>query len=211
MKGRFITLEGGEGAGKSTHLTYIAERLRARGIALIETREPGGTALGEALRSVLLDPRRTGMDARAELLIMFAARAEHIARVIRPALADGHWVLCDRFTDASHAYQGGGRGIPTADIAWLEHWIQDDLTPDLTLLLDVPVEIGLARIEGRGEADRFEIESRNFMERVRAAYLARAQAEPARIRIVDSVRAPDVVQQELATHLDDFMARAGAR
>ena len=145
MSGRFITLEGGEGVGKSSNLEFIRRHLEAAGKAVIVTREPGGTPLGEQVRGLLLDHRHNGMSADAELLLMFAARAEHLAQVIRPALAAGRWVLCDRFTDATYAYQGGGRGIATERIAVLETWVQGDLRPDLTLLLDAPVAVGMAR------------------------------------------------------------------
>jgi len=183
VTGVFITLEGGEGAGKSTQLAVLCEWLCARGVPLIQTREPGGTALGEQLRSLLLSER---MDSDTELLLMFAARAEHLQQVIRPALAQGTWVVCDRFTDATYAYQGGGRGIADARIAVLETWVQGDLQPDLTLLLDVPVAQGLQRIQQRAALDRFEQEQQAFFEAVRGAYLARAASAPARYRVIDA-------------------------
>lgn len=184
--GRFITVEGGEGAGKTTQIRFMRDFLEQRGLPVALTREPGGTGLGEEIRALLLGHRNDGMALATETLLMFAARAEHLQRVIRPALAAGHWVLCDRFTDATYAYQGGGRGLPPTQIAILENWVQGDLRPDLTLLLDVPVEIGLQRANRRGAADRFEREDRAFFERVRTAYLQRARQYPDRYRIVDA-------------------------
>ncbi|HEY6985126.1 MAG TPA: dTMP kinase, partial [Rhodanobacteraceae bacterium] len=187
MSGCLITLEGGEGAGKSTALDAVRERLESRGIDVIVTREPGGTVLGEAVRAIVLDPARRDLCAESELLLMFAARAQLVRELIRPALAAGQWVVSDRFTDASYAYQGAGRGQPEQRIAELEHWAAV-LKPDLTLLLDLPSAEGLARIGGRGQADRIELESADFFERVRAAYRARAAAEPGRFRIIDASR-----------------------
>jgi dTMP kinase len=195
MRGKFITLEGIDGAGKSTHLPWLAERLRQGGRELVVTREPGGTPLGERLRELLL---HEPMDPATETLLMFAARCEHLQRVIRPALARGAWVLCDRFTDATFAYQGGGRGVPAAKLSRLEDWVQEGLQPDLTLFFDVPVEVGQARLAGAGAGlDRFEREARAFHERVRSAYLARAQATPGRVRVIDSSRPVPDVQKEL--------------
>ena len=174
-KGRFVTFEGGEGAGKSTNLEYVRERLAAADIPLLLTREPGGTALGEQIRTLLLSPDNRGMSSDAELLLMFAARAEHLQRVIIPALQRGTWVLCDRFTDATYAYQGGGRGIPSARIAALEDWVQGGLQPDMTILFDLPVETGIQRAGQRGELDRFEQEQISFFEAVRANYRDRAR------------------------------------
>jgi len=185
-RGRFITVEGIEGAGKSTQMAVIGKFLGQQGIRVVVTREPGGTPLSEAVRDLLLDPDNRGMSANTELLLVFAARAEHLHKVIRPALESGDWVLSDRFTDATFAYQGGGRGIAAARIAVLEEWVQDDLRPDLTLLLDVPVEAGMARIAGRGQPDRFEREDRDFFQRIRASYLQRAAAEPRRFRRIDA-------------------------
>ncbi|GMQ77292.1 MAG: dTMP kinase [Gammaproteobacteria bacterium] len=185
-RGRFITVEGIEGAGKSTQMAVIGEFLDQQGIRVVVTREPGGTHLSEAVRELLLDPDNRGMSADTELLLVFAARAEHLHKVIRPALEAGDWVLSDRFTDATFAYQGGGRGIAAARIAVLEEWVQNGLRPDLTLLLDVPVEAGLARIAGRGQPDRFEREDREFFQRIRASYLQRAAAEPRRFRRIDA-------------------------
>jgi len=194
--GKFITLEGGEGAGKSTNLAIIRDCLQQAGVDLIETREPGGTELSEAIRALLLDRQYTGMHEQTELLLMFAARAEHLQQKILPALARGQWVLCDRFTDASYAYQGGGRQMNKESITQLEQWVQGDVRPDYTLLLDVPVEIGMQRAMQRGEADRFESEQQSFFERVRAAYLARAEQAPERFRIIDASKdLPEVEQQ----------------
>ena len=200
--GRFITLEGIDGAGKSTHAGWIAAEVAARGHAVIATREPGGTPLGETLRELVL---RHPMSHDAETLLMFAARREHLEHVIRPALARGDWVLCDRFTDATFAYQGGGHGVPAARIAELEGWIQGDCEPDLTLLFDVPPEVSRARLalaeaEGRS-LDKFETEAQAFFERVRGAYLARAAAAPQRFRVVDSARPLADVRAELTSHL----------
>ena len=200
--GRFITLEGIDGAGKSTHVAWLAARLEARGRVVVATREPGGTALGEKLRVLLL---REPMTRDSEALLMFAARREHLDNVIRPALTRGDWVLCDRFTDATYAYQGGGHGVSFARIRELEQWIQGETRPDLTFLFDVPPGISRARLdkaqtEGR-DLDRFEREANAFFERVRTAYLERAAAEPGRFRIVDSTRPMAVVRAELETHL----------
>lgn len=186
-RARFVTLEGGEGAGKSTVLAHLRARLAEAGIDALFTREPGGTPAGEALRAVLLDPAYRGLCAESELLLMFAARAELVRAAIRPALAAGRWVVSDRFTDASYAYQGGGRGQPAERIAELERWAADGLRPDLTLLLDLPVAQGLARAGARGgAADRIEQEQNDFFERVRAAYRVRAAADPARFRVIDA-------------------------
>lgn len=183
--GVFITLEGGEGAGKSTQVAAVRRWLERAGHDVLVTREPGGTDVGERIREVLLHSRGT-MAVEAEALLMFAARAEHIARVIRPALEQAKWVVCDRFTDATYAYQGGGRGLAAARIALLEDWVQGDLRPDLTILLDVPTDVGLGRAGQRGVLDRFEREERDFFERVRKAYLAAAARNPKRIRLVDA-------------------------
>jgi dTMP kinase len=193
QRGRLITLEGGEGAGKSTLLRGLEEHLRAQGVDLVVTREPGGTDVGEAVRGVVLDAANNELCAEAELLLMFASRAQLVRQVIEPALAAGRWVLCDRFTDASFAYQGGGRGQPQARIEELEAWAALGLKPDITLLLDLPVSIGRARAAGRGEADRIEVEGDSFFERVRGTYRARAEAEPARFRVLDASATPDAV------------------
>jgi dTMP kinase len=193
-RGRFITFEGIDGAGKSTQIDVVAGALRARGLHLVLTREPGGTALGEALRDLILNQ---SMTAETETLLLFAARAEHLARVIRPALAVGQWVLCDRFTDATYAYQSGGRGVPEERIAALEHWVHADLQPDLTLLFDVPPEVAAERLARARAADRFEGEEVGFFQAVRREYLARAERDPARFFIVDGTRAPDVLREQL--------------
>lgn len=203
----FITLEGGEGAGKSTVLAHMRERLAAAGIDALSTREPGGTPVGEALRQVLLDPAYCGLCAESELLLMFAARAQLVREAIVPALAAGRWVLSDRFTDASFAYQGGGRGQPEARIAELERWAAAGLRPDLTLLLDLPVDQGLARAGARGgAADRIEQEQSGFFERVRAAYRARAAADPVRFHVIDAGQPLDQVLAEVEAVLDRFLA-----
>jgi dTMP kinase len=191
-QGKFITLEGIDGAGKSTQLAWIAELLQRAGKRVVVTREPGGTALGEQLRALLLDKSIT-MHAETETLLMFAARREHLDKVIWPALAQDQWVLSDRFTDASFAYQSGGRGLDNAKLIILEQWVQGTLQPDLTLYFDVPAEVGQQRVSRGGVADRFEQEQADFFLRVRAAYLDRAQCFPDRIRIIDSNRSlPEV-------------------
>lgn len=206
--GCFITLEGIEGAGKTTQMTPLAEALTARGITLVRTREPGGSPIAERLRAVLLDPDNRGMTETAELLLMFAARAEHLERTIRPALAAGSWVLCDRFTDATYAYQGGGRGIDPARIALLEGLVQGPLRPDLTLIFDLPPGLGLERARRRGgQPDRFELERERFFTDVRAAYLARAMAEPARYRLIEAALTPAEVTAQVLQVLDDFIIR----
>jgi dTMP kinase len=182
----FITIEGGEGAGKTTMMERMVTWLEARGHKVVHTREPGGTELAEKLRAILLDKNTVGLSGQAELLLMFASRAQHLAEVIRPALQRGETVLCDRFTDATWAYQGGGRGLPLDDIGILERLVHGDLQPDLTVLLDLPVAQGLRRASRRGEADRFEEESCGFFERVRQAYLRRAESAPGRFAVVDA-------------------------
>ncbi|QWT22291.1 dTMP kinase [Bacillus sp. NP157] len=206
QRGRLITLEGGEGAGKSTLLRGLEAHLRERGADLVVTREPGGTDVGEAVRGVVLDATNNALCAEAELLLMFASRAQLVRQVIEPALAAGRWVLCDRFTDASYAYQGGGRGQPIERIAELERWAALGLKPDLTLLLDLPVSQGRARAAGRGEADRIEVESDAFFERIRAAYRERAAAEPARFRVLDASALPDAVLAEAVAGLAGLFA-----
>jgi len=197
VTGRFITLEGIEGVGKTTQLPVVAAALRARGLEVVETREPGGTALGDGIRALLLDSSLPAMDAVSELLLVFAARAEHLEKRIRPALAAGAWVVCDRYTDATYAYQGGGRGLPQATIATLETLVQRGLEPDLTLLFDAPLDVALGRAKARGESDRFETERAEFFRRVRDAYLARARAAPHRFRLVDAARDAATVSAEL--------------
>ena len=205
MRGRFITVEGGEGVGKTTNLNYVRDALERAGKRVRVTREPGGTPLAERIRELLLDPAHAGMAPDCELLLVFAARAEHLARVIVPALETGEWVLCDRFTDATYAYQGGGRGLSTRRIAELEAMVQGDLRPDLTLLLDVPVEIGLARAGARGALDRFEQEEAAFFERVRQTYRDRAAAAPERYRIIDAGRPLAEVQSQIDRALSKIL------
>lgn len=194
MSGLFITLEGPEGAGKSTNRDYLAARLCEQGLDVVLTREPGGTPLAERIRELLLAPSDETMHSDTELLLMFAARAQHLAQVIRPALARGAVVLCDRFTDATYAYQGGGRGVSIDRIATLETFVQGGLRPDLTLVFDLPVEIGLARAAARGRLDRFEQEGLAFFEAVRQAYLQRAGREPQRYRLLDAAQSLEAVQ-----------------
>lgn len=201
----FITLEGGEGAGKSTNLEFVRQWLRRDGHDVVVTREPGGTELGERVRDILLHGRELHISAESEMLLMFAARAEHIARVIRPALDAGKIVLCDRFTDATYAYQGGGRGIPAARIATIESWVQGDLRPDLTLLFDVAVEDGRRRAGQRSEPDRFEQESNEFFARVHATYLARAASEPGRMRVIDASQSLEKVEQQISAVLKEVV------
>jgi dTMP kinase len=195
MKGKFITVEGVDGAGKSSFLPWIEQRLRAAGRDVICTREPGGTSVGEQLRQMLLHGQTSPV---TEVLLMFAARREHIERVIRPALDGGRWVLCDRFTDATYAYQGAGRGIPLRHITALEDWIQDGLQPDLTILFDLPVEIARSRSAGAREPDRFESEQIDFFVRVRGGYLERARSSPGRFSIIDASKSMADVEAQLA-------------
>lgn len=208
MSGLFITLEGPEGAGKSTNRDYLAERLRAAGCDLLLTREPGGTPLAERIRELLLAPSAEPMAADTELLLVFAARAQHLAQVIRPALAAGKVVLCDRFTDATYAYQGGGRGLAAERIAVLEQFVQGELHPDLTLVFDLPVEVGLARAAARGRLDRFEQEAQDFFEAVRQTYLARARLAPQRYRLLDAAQPLAAVQAQLDRLLPELLERA---
>ena len=193
-KAKFITFEGVDGAGKSTHLAWFAGTLRERGLEVLVTREPGGTPLGERLREILLNQP---MHAETEVLLMFAARLEHIEQVIRPALQRGTWVVSDRFSDASFAYQGGGRGVPLAKLELLERWVHEDLQPDLTLLFDIPVEIARQRLSNNLTLDRFEQEQSDFFERVRAAYHHRVQKNPQRYAVIDAVQPLDKVKEQL--------------
>ena len=197
MTGRFITIEGGEGAGKSTAQRYLAEKLTAQGISVLQTREPGGTPLAEAIRRNLLSPDEEAPVEMAELLLVFAARAQHLSKVIEPALNQGQWVLCDRFTDATYAYQGAGRGLSAKHIGKLEALVQGDRRPDTVILLDMPPEIGLARARARGALDRFEQERHAFFERVRQGYLGRAAEFPDRYVIVDATQELSRVQKSL--------------
>ena len=184
IRGKFITLEGGEGVGKTTNLAFIKDYLQQHNISVVVTREPGGTILAEKIRHLLLDKHSEAISEHAELLLVFAARAQHIKHVIEPALAQGDWVLCDRFTDATYAYQGGGRNMRISTIEWLENLVQGSLRPDLTLLLDAPVEIGIERAKKRGAFDRFEAEKISFFEQVRRAYLLQAELHPERIKLI---------------------------
>lgn len=207
MQSRFITVEGIEGVGKSTHMAFIQQWLEARGVKVETSREPGGTPLAEQIRDLLLSPRTENMPEMAELLMMFAARSVHLENRIRPALEQGRWLLCDRFTDATFAYQGAGRGMNTDRIAELEESVQGDLRPHLTLLLDAPVEVGLGRARARGEADRFEQEAVEFFRRVRQGYLARAKADPGRVRIVNASGSLEQVQADLVGVLEEAWTR----
>ena len=201
MKPKFITLDGIDGAGKSTNLAVIRQWFESRDLPVLFTREPGGTPVGEALREILLNPE-TKAGLRAETLMMFAARQQHLEDVILPALADGIHVVSDRFTDATFAYQGGGRGVPLQDIATLEHWVQGNFRPDLTLLLDVPLEVSMARINQTREKDRFEQEEAEFFNRVREVYLHRANEQPERYAVIDSSQSLDAVKNQIETALD---------
>jgi dTMP kinase len=205
VSGRLISIEGGEGAGKSSAMAALCDALRVRGIDVVGTREPGGTDVGEAIRALLLDPART-LSAETELLLMFAARAQLVREVIRPALARGAWVVTDRFTDASYAYQGGGRGLDAGHIAELERWAAA-IKPDLTFLLDVDVAQGHARIADRGAPDRIESERMEFFQRVRAMYLSRARLEPARFRVIDAGASPGDVASSVLAALDAWLAQ----
>ncbi|WP_312570482.1 dTMP kinase [Stutzerimonas balearica] len=207
MSGLFITLEGPEGAGKSTNRDYLAALLREHGVDVVLTREPGGTPLAERIRELLLAPADEPMASDTELLLVFAARAQHLQQVVRPALARGAVVLCDRFTDATYAYQGGGRGVPAERIALLEDFVQDVLRPDLTLVFDLPVEVGLARAAARGRLDRFEQERLEFFEAVRSTYLQRAAQSPERYRVLDAAQPLDAVQQRIAGLLPQLLER----
>lgn len=195
--GRFISIEGGEGVGKSTSVAYIQEYLQTSGIELVSTREPGGTKLAEDLRSLLLNHHDERVDPFTELLMMFAARRQHITEVIQPALAAGKWVLCDRFTDASYAYQGYGRNLPLAFIDSLAKWVHGETNPDMTLLLDVDIEVGMQRARQRNSLDRIESENMAFFETVRQGYLTRAKAEPKRFKIIDASQDIASVQTQI--------------
>lgn len=208
MSGLFITLEGPEGAGKSTNREYLAESLRAQGVEVLLTREPGGTPLAERIRELLLAPTDEIMCADTELLLMFAARAQHLDAVIRPALRRDVVVLCDRFTDATYAYQGGGRGLSFERIGILEDFVQGTLRPDLTLVFDLPVEVGLSRAAARGQLDRFEQEGRAFFEAVRKTYLQRAAAAPSRYKVIDAGQPLAQVQQALDRLLPELLERS---
>ena len=203
-RGKFITIDGVEGAGKSTQIDFIRDYLSNKGINVILTREPGGTELGEKIRELLLNPETKSMHSETELLLMFAARNEHIHSKIMPALVQGDWVLSDRFTDASYAYQGGGRGLDISRITQLEQWVLQDFTPDMTLLLDVPVELGMSRIESRGKKDRIELEAMDFFNRVRETYIDRSQQFPDRIKLIDSSKTVEYTTQQIKAILDSL-------
>jgi dTMP kinase len=199
VRGKFITLEGIDGAGKSSHLAFIAETIRQHGVPVVTTREPGGTPLGETLRTIVLNEK---MHADTETLLVFAARREHLAQVIEPALAKGAWVICDRFTDSTFAYQCGGRGISHERTRAMEQWVHGHLQPDLTFLFDAPIEVARERLDkNTPEPDKFEREQSDFFTRVRAAYLERAKTFPARIKVVNSAQPLAAIQQELAALL----------
>ena len=204
-KGLFITLEGIEGAGKSTVVDFIEDFLTKEGHDVIKTREPGGTVIGEQIREILLKNENYTLTYDTELLLVFSARAQHIQEVILPALSSGKTILCDRFTDASYAYQGGGRGIDASRINLLEKWVQGDLRPNLTLLFDLDVSIGMQRTKKRSDADRFEQEEINFFEKIRNTYLERAKNEPQRFRIINSALSLENVKEQIVTILKDFL------
>ena len=204
-KGLFITLEGIEGAGKSTAVDFIEDFLTKEGHDVIKTREPGGTVIGEQIREILLKNENYALTYDTELLLAFSARAQHIQEVILPALSSGKIILCDRFTDASYAYQGGGRGIDASRINLLEKWVQEDLRPNLTLLFDLDVSIGMQRTKKRSDADRFEREEINFFEKIRNTYLERAKNEPQRFRIINSASSLESVKEQIITILKDFL------
>jgi len=207
-RGRFITLEGGEGVGKTSNLSFIKQWLEQRQIHVVETREPGGTELAEKIRQLLLTQHAETVTAQAELLLVFAARAQHLHHVILPALERGSWILCDRFTDATYAYQGGGRNLDMGAIAWLENAVQGDKRPDLTLVLDAPVEIGLQRARLRAKPDRFETEQQAFFERVRQTYLQRARQNPDRYQVIDASQSLPDVQAGIVKAIEPLLQNA---
>ena len=204
MRGRFITIEGGEGAGKSIAQSFIAETLEAKGASVVCTREPGGTPLAEAIRHTLLSVEGEPPVELAELLLVFAARAQHLAKVIEPALAQGKWVICDRFTDATFAYQGSARGLSDETISALERLVQGDRRPDAVVLMDLSPEVGMTRARARGDLDRFEREDGAFYDRVRAGYLSRAQANPSHYHIVDAAQSLEAVQRDLSQFIGQW-------
>jgi len=206
-RGLFITVEGGEGVGKSTLIDCLQRFLYDNGVDFVVTREPGGTRVGEEIRRTLLEVRHESIEAMTEVLLVFAARAQHIAELILPSLAAGKWVLCDRFTDATYAYQCGGRGVDTAAVSDLEALVQGELRPDYTLLLDAPVAVGMARARGRGELDRIERETLDFFERVRASYLEQAANEGDRYRVFDATLALEEVQRQVLGCAGEFLSR----
>lgn len=204
-KGKFITIEGSEGVGKSTNIDFIKSYLEKKEIEIITTREPGGTPLSEEIRNLLLSNREERVDETAELLLMFAGRSQHIQKFILPTINSGKWVLCDRFTDSTYAYQGGGRGLSSQLIGELENIVQKNLQPDLTLYLDIDVKLGLERAGKRGQLDRFEIEKIDFFERVRATYLERARANTERYKIINAAKTLIEVQADIASVLDEVI------
>ena len=206
-RGKFITIEGGEGVGKSTNIAFIEQLLVSKGIDCIVTREPGGTPLAEEIRALLIANREEVVVSETELLLMFAARAQHLNAKILPALEAGKWVISDRFTDATYAYQSGGRGVPDAKVALLENFVQGDIRPDLTLLLDAPVDVGMSRARDRGKLDRFEEEQTAFFQRVRENYLARAGSEAGRIKIIDATQSLEAVQDDIKHCLDVTLSK----
>ena len=205
-KGRFISIEGGEGAGKSTSVAFMQEFLQSQGVELVSTREPGGTQLSEQLRELLLNHHDENIDPYAELLMIFAARRQHVAQVIQPALAAGKWVLCDRFTDASYAYQGYGRDLPLEFIDNLATWVHGNTNPDMTVLLDLDIEVGMGRARQRAELDRIESEALSFFEAVRQGYLSRAKAEPKRFKVIDASQDIPGVEQQIQQALEGLLA-----
>ena len=209
-RGAFVTVEGSDGAGKTTQLEFIQSWLSSKDIDVVRTREPGGTALGEQLRDILLNQTDVEISNETELLLIFAARQQHLQELILPALEEGKWVLCDRFTDATYAYQGAGRGIDSERISALENWVQQGVSPDLTLILDVDVSIGQTRSNTRGEnPDRFERQAREFKQAVRACYLDRGEKEAERVRVVDASGSVDAVQNAILRELNEFLRRRG--
>lgn len=206
-RGKFITIEGGEGVGKSTNIAFVQTLLAARGIETVLTREPGGTPLAEEIREILLEQRDEKVVTETELLLMFAARAQHLYQLILPALNEGKWVISDRFTDATYAYQSGGRGVPAEKVAMLEKFVQKSFRPDLTLLLDAPVETGMTRAKARGKLDRFEEERSAFFNKVRKNYLQRAKAEPERFKVVDASDALEAVQARIESIVTQVLAQ----
>jgi len=204
-KGIFITLEGGEGVGKSTNMLFIKQLLEDAGISVVTTREPGGTEFAEKIRTLLLENRDEVISEQTELLLMFAARAQHIHHKIQPALSRGQWVLCDRFTDATYAYQGGGRNMDVKMIGWLENKVQGGLRPDLTLLLDAPIDVGMDRAGKRGKLDRFELEEHTFFERVRTAYLQRAEQNSQQIKLINAAQSLSKVQSEITIAIQKLL------
>ena len=211
IHGKFITLEGGEGVGKSTNIAFIKERLENRRINVLQTREPGGTALAEKIRALLLEKHDEKICDETELLLMFAARAQHIKNVIYPALLQGTWVICDRFTEATYAYQGGGRNMDVSTISWLENLIQGAFRPDLTLLLDAPVEVGLKRATERAELDRFESEKIDFFKKVRSVYILLAEQNPDRIKIINANQTLSGVRNDIMDTIDALLTSSNDR